>query len=330
MGKLVWVLIIVVIIGGVLLFLSGQETTLNQITFAFEGLESLESGMYEAWAVFPDGAESLGTFSGAGPLEAESERDLTEATDFMVTIEQNGDTNPEPSDVVVLSGMRDGDKASLAFPIDLTGAKGTYILATLSDTDDENETSGIWFISLSDDGAEAMEDADAMMDEEAMEDADTDAMMDEEGDTMMEEKGPYAGLVLPVLPEGWRYEGWVVASGTPLSTGRFSGPNGADNFSGFSEDGDTPPFPGEDFLINPPEGLSFPLDLADGTMLAMISIEPNMGGADPTGEAPFYIKPLTAEIEKGVEDHVDMKMSRSQTKLPEGTVTLSSSTATTE
>ena len=30
------------------------------------------------------------------------------------------------------------------------------------------------------------------------------------------------GLVLPVLPDSWLYEGWVVIDGTPVSSGRFS------------------------------------------------------------------------------------------------------------
>ena len=80
---------------------------------------------------------------------------------------------------------------------------------------------------------------------------------------------------LPTLPAGWKYEGWVVIGNTALSTGTFTNPAAADAATPFAGTNPqpTPPFPGEDFLANPPigSGLTFPTDLRNQTVV--ISIE---------------------------------------------------------
>ena len=59
-----------------------------------------------------------------------------------------------------------------------------------------------------------------------------------------------------------------------------------------------PPFPGEDYLVNAPMGLTFPTNLAGGT--AVISIEP-----DPDNSPnPFTLKPLVKMIPADAADHV--------------------------
>lgn len=63
----------------------------------------------------------------------------------------------------------------------------------------------------------------------------------------------------------------------------------------FSGNENVPPFPGEDFLANAPDGLTFPLDLSGGA--AVISIEP----ADDNSPAPIALKPLVGEIPADAE-----------------------------
>lgn len=70
--------------------------------------------------------------------------------------------------------------------------------------------------------------------------------------------GPTAGLTLATLPAGWKYEGWAVINGTPVSTGTFTSASAADDSAPFSGATAGPPFPGEDFLQNAPSGLTFP------------------------------------------------------------------------
>jgi len=62
-------------------------------------------------------------------------------------------------------------------------------------------------------------------------------------------------------------------------------------------DAGSPPFPGEDFVMNAPAGLSFPTDLTGG--LAVISIEPQPDNSPN----PFALKPLVGEIPMNAMDH---------------------------
>jgi hypothetical protein len=125
------------------------------------------------------------------------------------------------------------------------------------------------------------------------------------------------------LGAGWIYEGWVVNTGTPLTSGRFSNAEGVDLFDGYSGTEPGPPFPGEDYLVNAPAGLTFPIDLSDGESLAVISVEPDLDGSDPTGEAPFAVKPLVGSIPLDADDHVNYTMDQNLASVPSGTATLS-------
>ena len=100
--------------------------------------------------------------------------------------------------------------------------------------------------------------------------------------------GPTAALTLPALPAGWVYEGWVVDANGPISTGRFTAADMADDDAGGPDAGPdgTPPFPGQDF-IDPALSLV--------GLTAVISVEPE----DDDSPAPFAIKPL---IDAMVED----------------------------
>jgi hypothetical protein len=79
-----------------------------------------------------------------------------------------------------------------------------------------------------------------------------------------------------------------------------------------------PPFPGEDFLVNAPSGLTFPTDLSGTTQV--ISIEP-----DPdNSSAPFLLKPLVATVPSPAMDHVTYAMSSNvANSFPTGTATRS-------
>ena len=160
---------------------------------------------------------------------------------------------------------------------DFTSATGTYILATPTDgNDDMNELSGVWFLDPS---------------------------------------GPSAGLALPTLPNGWKYEGWAVMGNTAVSTGTFTSVSGNDESALFSgTTASAPMYPGEDFLMNAPSGLTFPTDLSGGTMV--ISVEP-----DPDNSlAPFLLKPLVGMVPNPAMDHVAYTMSNNATATnPTGT-----------
>ena len=126
-----------------------------------------------------------------------------------------------------------------------------------------------------------------------------------------------SSLVLPELPEGWQYEGWVVIDGTPVTTGRFLVADEADFAAPFSGPEAGPPFPGEDFIVNAPVGLEFPTDLSG--MVAVVSIEPE----PDDGPAPFVLKPLVGQIPDPASDHTNYDMANQAADFPTLMATIS-------
>ncbi|MGB5289780.1 MAG: hypothetical protein WBQ32_13415 [Ignavibacteriaceae bacterium] len=265
------------------------------------GLEDLGSNAkYEGWIIVPtlskssgvveDAPVSTGTFTvnSSGVLSQTDFEvdaiDLANATTFVLTIEPNPDPDPAPSDVHILAGDFSGNTSNMsvghpaALGNNFTSAAGTYILATPTDGAMTNENSGIWFLDLS-------------------------------------TGSPAQGLFLPALPAGWKYEGWTVINGMPVTTGTFTSATVVDDADPYSSTMPGPPFPGEDFLINAPMGLTFPTDIAGGT--AVISIEP-----DPDNSSnPFTLKPLVGDIPMNATDHFNYNMSTNLSSFPSGTVT---------
>ncbi len=253
--------------------------TTSTLTLSFTGLEDLGADYaYEGWIMVDGTPQSTGIFSiGADGTPDQStfslnKADLDAATAFILTIEPSPDADPAPSDVHVLAGDFSGTDAGLtvghsaALGNDFSSAAGKYILATPTDGNmDIDETSGVWFLSL----ASGM---------------------------------PAPALELPSLPAGWKYEGWAVIDGTPVSTGTFTDGAKADDAAPFSGTAGGPPFPGEDFLNKAPGALNFPTDLSGGTVV--ISIEPSPDNSPN----PFALKPLVAQVPMGAEDHVTYDM----------------------
>lgn len=222
-----------------------EETT--SLNLNLSGLQDLGEGFaYEGWIMVDGTPQSAGIFTvdaNGTPSQSSFELDeeaLESATAYILTIEPSPDNDPAPSAVHILAGAFDGNSASVtvdhpaAIGTNFETAGGTFILATPTDDDMDNEASGVWFL-----------------------------------DPMA---GPAASLDLPTLPEGWAYEGWAVIEGQPVSTGTFTSANGNDSAAIYSGDKPGPPFPGEDFLNNAPSGLTFPTDLTSSTIV--ISVEP--------------------------------------------------------
>ena len=265
------------------------------------GLEDLGStARYEGWIIVPaptnsespaeDTPVSTGVFTvnSSGTLSQTDfevdATDLANATTFVLTIEPNPDPDPNPSAIHILAGDFSGNtsnvnvKHSAALGNDFSSATGSYILATPTDGEMTNENSGIWFLDLS-------------------------------------SGSPAQGLFLPTLPTGWKYEGWTVINGTPVTTGTFTSTTVFDDADPYSSTMPGPPFPGEDFLVNAPAGLNFPTDIAGG--VAVISIEP-----DPDNSSnPFILKPLVGDIPINATDHLNYNMGTNLSSFPTGTVT---------
>ncbi|MHC4452101.1 MAG: anti-sigma factor domain-containing protein, partial [Planctomycetota bacterium] len=184
------------------------DRTTNILELDLTGLGDLGPDFaYEGWLVGPGGPVSTGVFTIDETGRASYAAFLVDAalagtaTDFVLSIEPVPDLDPLPADTKVLGGMFQASTATLgighgaALGDDFGTAVGSYILAAPSTppvgSADDDFFMGIWFL---DPGG-----------------------------------GPSASLVLPSLPNGWRYEGWVVVGGQPFTTGRFDMPAGADD-----------------------------------------------------------------------------------------------------
>jgi len=263
--------------------------TTKSLTLNLSGLAELgENFVYEGWIIVDGMPVSTGTFSSVEFPQSftVNTEQLDMATKFVLSIEPMNDTNPAPANTKILAGDFNGNSASVnTMPVgDLSNAMGKYILATPTNGADTNENSGIWFLDPSS-GA------------------------------------PMAGLSLPTLPTGWIYEGWVVIDGQPVTTGTFTNTSASDNSAMFSgamalpmPNGADGFFPGEDYLMMAPSGLTFPTDLSGGK--AVISIEP----VPDNSSMPFSMKPLVGDIPVNATDHTLYQLGQNLSSLPTGMV----------
>lgn len=248
-----------------------QDVAKVQVRLDVENLPPLQDGFtYQAWARV--GAETHGadpfnvTETGSFLNEAGQiiqnvvvfPVDISEAREIFVTIEEKRDSDALPSGTVVLAGDVTEFEAALSVAHEralgtmFDNQTGTFMLLNWMSGASSDETSGVWFINGS-------------------------------------REVPSAGLSLPPLPEGWIYEGWVDLGGRLVSTGPFR-ENSTHDLQRLYSDTDTPPYPGEDFLENPPEGVTFPLDPAGATI--RVSVEPF---PDDT-EQPYGIYVLSGTV----------------------------------
>ena len=241
------------------------DGTSPMLGLSFTNLPTLGSdAAYEGWLIVDGEPQSTGTFQvdadgNPDPAWFEIDPDSADgASMFVLTIEPADDSDPGPSDTHVLAGGFDAGEAELtighdaALGTDLADASGAYVLNTPSSGDvDDDYDQGIWWLVPTD-------------------------------------SGMVAGLELPQLPAGWVYEGWVVGDDGPITTGRFTAVDEADEDGAGPEGGsdDFPSFPGQDFVD--------PAKVLIG-YTAVISVEPE----PDDGPGPFQLKPL---VDMDVED----------------------------
>ena len=260
----------------------------SNLTLNLSGLEALGSNyVYEGWIIVGGAPVSTGTFTNVTFPQTfvVNAQQLSSATDFVLSIEPATDPDPMPAATKVLSGSFSGGMANVnsnAIVGNFNSSTGKYILATPTDNDNTNEASGVWFLDNSSGSA-------------------------------------VAGLSLPELQSGWKYEGWAVINGTPVSTGTFTNVNAADDNAATSpfkgNIGNGPAYPGEDYLQNAPTGLTFPTDLKGATIV--ISVEPSPDNSP----LPFTLKPLAHTVPINAMNHTTISMGAGPVISLSGTVT---------
>jgi hypothetical protein len=269
------------------------EAMVPELTLDVTGFPELANGAhYENWAIIDGEAVSAGKFNVVDGVIVDLDgasisgfplAGLDAATTIVVTIEPAGDSDAVPSDTHFVAGDVVDGSAELtiehpaAIGSDFADAEGTVLLATPTNGDGTDELSGIWFLAL---------------------------------------PGPTASLDLPELPAGWTYEGWAVIDGIPVTSGTFLDTAAADDAAPFSGPETGPPFPGEDFLVNAPEGVTLPTDLSGATIV--VSVEP----FPDDGQEPFALKPLIGQAADPATDHESYELANNAVDLPRGTANL--------
>jgi len=273
-------------------FIVPDTPTNSTLRVSLSGLENLGTNYrYEGWIIVNDAPVSTGVFTinDSGVLSqtafSVNKIQLASATKFVLSIEPTIDTNPAPSNTKILAGDFSGINASVNSDIvaDLSSASGKYILATPTDGgSNTDEFSGVWFLDNS------------------------------SGSAM-------TGLTLPTLALGWKYEGWAVINGIPVSTGTFTDASMADENAATSpfkgNMGNGPGYPGEDYIQNAPTGLTFPTDLKGMTIV--VSVEP----FPDNSSNPFTLKPLAHVVPSAATDHTAITMGDGPVTELSGTVT---------
>lgn len=262
--------ILITIFGVLILLFTGCDyfengDTLNSSTIEINisGLPALPDTMtYVAWfdnedtqikplmVYYDDAVNGDFKFKSEMPLSA-----LQQAQLFWLTIEDERRVEDSAFTIStrrVLGGRFSFGSCNLGIAentINFDGYSVVYNLLTPTDGSNANETSGVWFVEIDNEG------------------------------------GFSTGLNLPVLYGYWIYEGWVEVNGQYLSTGRFRNPVGADLSNLYGASGSVLSFPGEDFLNNPPAGINFPLDLRGKKLY--VSAELRDGRT--AGDSPYVI-----------------------------------------
>ena len=267
------------------------------------------NGMLELWAVKRNAYTSLGSFRinfNGRPVDLdgdlidhfESDFDLFDAARLVVTFESSSagqragaGTGPE-----IMSGLITGNSFELDNGAAFQGVLGQYLIVTPSDgggipdtvaEDETNPNCGIWF-------------------------------------TARDWGRPGPGLGLPVAPEGWIYEGWLMHDHMEfLSMGQFDSINVLDDNNIYlaSEERlyaeSTYHFPGEDFLVNAPEGLTFPFDVRGSMTFVTMEPIPDNDPDNPFMIMTLFCKTIPMEIETTTKS-----MQLDAPPLPHATATL--------
>jgi len=291
-----------IVFASLLLFITGCDYFENSDTLNISKFEASISGLpaipdtmtfvgwfqWENKATLQKLAEKVFVLDAdqSGSIAYNSEKPLSSlqrAELFYLTIEKKSVANDSalvPSTQKILSGSFSYAASNLSVtnnPADLENVDGVFSLATPTNGINNDELSGVWFVdSLS--------------------------------------TSPVSGLKkLPELYTGWIYEGWIDINGQLVSTGRFSDTKKADLFAGYSGSSAGYNFPGEDFLINTPLGLTFPTDLSNAKVY--ISLEYKDGRTN--GSVPFIIV-LEGTIPASAQSSITYNLNQSNKVITSG------------
>lgn len=249
----------------------GLLSSSQTVTMTQQNMPRLSKGNYAAWAKVEGkdilvGQFNIDTSGNMVDLKGRKKnsfslgQNIGSASEIFVTIESSEVKGRGPSSIKIQRGKVSGNASSLSFPIDYSGAKGSFMLGAMSKETDNAIVpvkTGIWFVSP-------------------------------QGNQVKK------GLMIPDAPKGWSYSGWMrMDQKSAVKMGKFTSPSSSDDFNGYSPALSPPKFPGENFLQNPPQGYSFPQNIDGAT--TWITLEP----AVDVGASPFPLVLFVKKVPTG-------------------------------
>jgi hypothetical protein len=279
---------------------SDEPVTRVRISLDVDGLVPLQDGFrYQVWAMVENTPVGSTVFNvnengqfvnNLGQIVSRTvsmSANVAGASTVMITINGKTDAGTEPSSRVLMAGEVSNGEVTLSIdhPLALGSGldgpfTGAFQLATPSDTNPNNETEGLWFGTGQ--GAQLQPTLD-----------------------------------LPELPSQWIYEGWVrLADGTLFSTGKFTRGDRFDESNPHSFQ-DVPLVPGEDFLVNPPVGVTFPLDFSSASVFVTVEM-----ATDDDQASPFAIRLLEGSVPASPQPRTPYTM-QSSSSVPGGSAEFS-------
>ena len=273
-----------------------------QLGLELNGLEPMQGQHYEGWNIVSGQPHSTGRFSIGkngniyqvntagkflrkvgqnGEASFSVPRSHLNSSLFVLTIEPNGDMDPAPSNVHIMGGNYSSQQASLT--IGHGSSLGTDFASSagsfiLAAPTGGEPNKGVWFLNPA---------------------------------------NGQGSLVLPALPDGWAYEGWIVntENGGKYSTGLFKQTQGADSDGAGPLAGPLklsfPPVPGQDIVRSR-------VVLDDGIHAVVVSVEP-YPDYDP---APYALKVLMAGVYANAPGMTPLALENISNTAPTGTAHL--------
>jgi len=224
-------------------------------------------------------------------------------------LEPNGtsfDTVKGPSNYKIIAAKTTANSGNfdvgneIILDFDFESAQAKYFLDTPTDTMNTNLKRGLWFVNLDSAFSEIKDSTGTVVGI----------------DTTIKRIN---GLDLPELPEDWLYEGLIVFGSDTISMGTFTNPIGADDSSKYGAGmASGYKFPGEDFINNPPSGVTFPSDLSGSEVFVTI-IAPHPEKANN----PLTLVPFKTTIPTGSEARHIYEMENNTSTFPSGNLMIS-------
>lgn len=268
--SLIWIIIAVSILLSLLILVSSKfyldnnpinEEQVPSITIESENFPTIQLGHYTLWGKRDDGTILfIKRFNSINnrlvnldetELKSLTLKDLDEIISTFVTIENEGDRDETPNELILMETEITNNEANMKFHIDFPSEGNFFILATPTDGNSTiNELSGIWFT---------------------------------------DETRTNPGLTFQTPPKYFKYETRIINNfeNKTLKIGRFDNVLEEDNSKIYSLSSDGFKFPGEDLLRNIPLPLEAPINLANGNYEVIVSLEPDINGVDITGDEVF-------------------------------------------